>query len=527
MIKPLLLYLFLFAATVPAQVCFTPEIITECQDLGEDLVAGDFDNDGMPDLAVTLSYLKKVQLLKGLGTGSFVSLGLLTASNTPARITGGDFNNDGNMDFAVNNQFYNATIFHGNGSFGFSSSSPAAFTTGWSRLGITNGDFNNDGTKDLVVCYDGSNNIGLLIANGNNYNPPGALLSVGNRPADLVAADFNGDGNQDIVTANATDNTVSLRFGNGAGSFSAVNTFSTDLDPGSVISDDFNGDGGPDLVTANCGPANTGTNTISVLLNNGQGGFMAAQNIFVGTCTSDVATGDFNGDGNRDLVVSVTMGQQVAILLGNGLGGFSAPVYIPSLIYPLFVVTADFNADGKDDFAVTHPGRVGVFLNTGTFMNVSSSSTVICAGESVTLQVSGGGGKSYGWSTGSTDTSITVAPLINTAYTVLTTDSSGCANSAVYGIHVDACAGLKQFKNPETELFTSYPNPATGSQFTVRSGADLEVSVINLTGQLVKTVALSAANQHSITISNLPPGSYLLSAQSGGFKTVRRIVLCR
>ena len=59
------------------------------------------------------------------------------------------------------------------------------------------------------------------------------------------------------------------------------------------------GDGIPDLVVANAG-----SNTVSVLLGNGNGTFQAQQTFATGTSPSSVAVGDVNGDGKPDIVVA-------------------------------------------------------------------------------------------------------------------------------------------------------------------------------------------------------------------------------
>ncbi len=81
--------------------------------------------------------------------------------------------------------------------------------------------------------------------------------------------------------------------------FLAAQNFATDTEPLSVAVGDFNGDGRPDLAVANFG-----SNSVSVLLGNGNGTFQAAQNFTTGSNPASVAVGDFNGDGRLDLAVA-------------------------------------------------------------------------------------------------------------------------------------------------------------------------------------------------------------------------------
>ena len=93
------------------------------------------------------------------------------------------------------------------------------------------------------------------------HNRTSALYSV-------AIGDLNGDGKPDLATANGTTNTVSVLLNRGDGSFRAKLDYSTGHGPGSVAIGDLNGDGKPDLATAN-----DDANTVSVLLNRGDGAF--------------------------------------------------------------------------------------------------------------------------------------------------------------------------------------------------------------------------------------------------------------
>jgi hypothetical protein len=74
-------------------------------------------------------------------------------------------------------------------------------------------------------------------------------------------ADVDGDGFPDLVTANADSDSVSVLLGQGDGTFQPEQRFAVGRDPWAVVVADLNGDGVPDLVTANLGSA-----SVSVLL---------------------------------------------------------------------------------------------------------------------------------------------------------------------------------------------------------------------------------------------------------------------
>ena len=115
----------------------------------------------------------------------------------------------------------------------------------------------------------------------------------------------------------------------------------------SVAVGDFNHDGQPDLVTAN-----SDSLTVSVLLGTGTGSFSPAVQYAVGAVGSppnSVAVGDFNGDGVEDLVTSDAdlsdNSVNVSVLLGNGDGTFQNAVNYAAGFGPHAVAVGDFNGD--------------------------------------------------------------------------------------------------------------------------------------------------------------------------------------
>src|SRR5205823_3808779 len=106
----------------------------------------------------------------------------------------------------------------------------------------------------------------------------------------VAVGDFNRDGITDLAVANYLSNTVSVLLGNGAGGFGPATSFATDIRPIWVAIGDFNRDGNSDLAVA----AQT-NNDVSILLGNGAGGFAAHTDFAVGTQPISVAVGDFSG----------------------------------------------------------------------------------------------------------------------------------------------------------------------------------------------------------------------------------------
>src|SRR5215471_10582327 len=146
---------------------------------------------------------------------------------------------------------------------------------------------------------------------------------VDNGPAAVAVADFNGDGIPDIATANFNTDSVSVLLGNGDGSFqpainSGTNGVGRCTDTGTncnigLVVGDLNGDGIPDLVVLDS------TAYATVLLGNGDGTFQVGTRYFVGEGPIAIAIADFNGDGALDIAVS-SGGNGLIVRLGNGDG---------------------------------------------------------------------------------------------------------------------------------------------------------------------------------------------------------------
>src|SRR5437667_69750 len=109
------------------------------------------------------------------------------------------------------------------------------------------------------------------LLSGVTFSPP-VSYGVGLFPTSVAVADFNGDGKPDLAVANYFSNSVSLLFGNGDGTFLAAQNIGPMYGPTWVAVADFNGDGRPDLAVA------TVFGSSSVLLGNGDGTFQDAQN---------------------------------------------------------------------------------------------------------------------------------------------------------------------------------------------------------------------------------------------------------
>ena len=143
---------------------------------------------------------------------------------------------------------------------------------------------------------------------------------------------------------------------------------------------DFNGDGIVDLVTGNnCGD-NSSCQGLTVYLGKGDGTFQNGITSMSQIPATDVAIGDFNGDGKLDVAAAayVNGGQDgtLQIELGNGDGTFTQgqSVSLPSNLISFSITAGDFNNDGKLDLALTVPNQILLYQGNGdgTFTSAGS-----------------------------------------------------------------------------------------------------------------------------------------------------------
>jgi flagellin-like hook-associated protein FlgL len=163
--------------------------------------------------------------------------------------------------------------------------------------------------------------------------------------------DFNGDGLPDLVSADQGSNTLSVLLGNGNGTFQAKQTYATGTEPLWVSAGDFNGDGKPDLVSADYN-----SNVLSVFLANGDGTFQARQTYATGSNPASVEAADLNSDGVLDLVAADYSSNTVSVLLGNVGGTSTSTLPLISTISGISVAT--------QSQALTAQGSIDSLLDT-------------------------------------------------------------------------------------------------------------------------------------------------------------------
>jgi Bacterial Ig-like domain (group 3)/FG-GAP-like repeat/FG-GAP repeat len=365
------------------------------------IAIGDVNGDGHPDILASNSCNNSSScsngafvVLLGNGDGTFQSGVQYNSGGLQTQSLGlADLNGDGKLDVVVSNQCSsnsncedggNATVFLGNGDGTFQqSASYANGSNNFEEMGpdsssILLADVNGDGKTDVLVtssCYGGNficdtGAVSVLLGYGDGtldgavlYQPQG-LDAYG-----LATADVNGDGNPDVLVAeqcqdsNCTTGAVSVLLGNGDGTFQPGGIYASGgLYALWIVTGDVNGDGKTDVVVSNecASNSNCSQGTLSVLLGNGDGTFQSPITYATGEDGQSVTLADVNGDGKLDIVLSEECADSncdsgaVAIMLGNGDGTFQSAVsYNSGGTWTMGAAAGDVNGDGKADLVVS------------------------------------------------------------------------------------------------------------------------------------------------------------------------------
>lgn len=184
-------------------------------------------------------------------------------------------------------------------------------------------------------------------------------------PNSLTHADIDGDGDEDLIVANSFTNTVSVLLGQGDGSFAEEVSYAVGTHPHTIAVADFTGDGVPDLAVANAGgDPDLPPGDLAVLPGNGGGSFRSEIRSPTTVQPVYIVAADFNSDGAVDLV-SASLTRGIAVFLGRGNGTFEAGTVYAMFVNASSVVVVDLNGDAVPDLAVADFGGGRVILLRG------------------------------------------------------------------------------------------------------------------------------------------------------------------
>jgi hypothetical protein len=176
------------------------------------VAVGDFNGDGNQDIAVANNfYAGSVNIFLGNGDGTFARAPSIDDGHAwHNAVAVGDFNGDGIPDLAVTDSTGTTVgVFLGNGDGTFQHA--RTFAVGFRPWSVAVGDFNGDGNQDLAVANLGSDTVSVLLGNGDGSFQGAQSYAAGPSPVSVAVGDFNGDGFPDLAVANDNNaDTVSV-----------------------------------------------------------------------------------------------------------------------------------------------------------------------------------------------------------------------------------------------------------------------------------------------------------------------------
>ncbi len=280
----------------------------------------------------------------------------------------GDYNNDGDLDILLTGTTDGTTgvskIYRNNGDNTFAEQTGIALT-GVFRSSVAWGDYDNDGDLDILLTgTDGTTTISKIYRNnGNNtFTEQTGINLVGVRSSSVAWGDYDNDGDLDILMTGSTSvagitPASKIYRNNGNNSFSEQTEIAlVTVYRGSVAWGDYDNDGALDILLT--GLIASGTEPISkIYRNNGDNSFTEQTGIsLTGVYNSSVAWGDYDNDGDLDILLTGTYGTTTIskIYRNNGDNTFAEQTGIALTGVGLSSVAwGDYDNDGDLDILLT------------------------------------------------------------------------------------------------------------------------------------------------------------------------------
>lgn len=218
------------------------------------LATGDFNEDGLLDIAAATRSASAVGVLLNSalhpGYVTFATPLLADAPGGPVGVVSADFNRDGRLDLAYadsEGDTVGLLYGRGDGTFQFPALIGAQEGASW----IAAGDWNADGWTDAAVTNLTAGTITVLLNDGSGGLDATQHVAAGQAPGVVIAAEIDGSPGPDLACTDQNGAVVTIFSNNGSGSFAHWQTLPTGARPLSVAAGDYDADGRTDLASAN------------------------------------------------------------------------------------------------------------------------------------------------------------------------------------------------------------------------------------------------------------------------------------
>lgn len=368
------------------------------------VTTGDFYHDGNPAIAVADNQGNKVVLLRtqinSAAPGPCGMLGLTRGTElpniaAPIALAAADFDHDDKLDLAVVGSA-GLSVFFGNGDGTFQDGSANPMAAGTSPNSIAVADFNGDDRPDIIVGNAGSNDVSIFFFNkGQHAFDSPCTVSVGRNATFVVAQDLNGDSRPDFaVTSQQTNDVVVFLQSTSTGTptvptcptasltFTSLPAVKLPQQPHALAFDNFDqtNPSRPGFAVALSSNVSGTDGNVKVFLasspTSGGLSYSSAGTLTVTSPTgaqsasfpSALGTGDVNGDGRPDVIVTDQANDTVVIFLATGNGSFATSL-IPFAINgqgPVGIAVAKIDGDAIPDIVTANQddGSVSVLVSS-------------------------------------------------------------------------------------------------------------------------------------------------------------------
>jgi len=300
-----------------------------------------------------------------------------SVGRAPQAMTVGDFNGDGLLDLAtVNSTSDDVSVLIGNGNGTFRSA--VSFGVGKIPLAVVSQDMDRDGILDLVVALSGVDQVVMLKGDGEGFFKINGSQTSGKGTTFLAASDVDGDGWSDVIAINSgrfgyyPPFNLSVLLNDRQGNLQHPVTYENDgregMFPTGVLIEDLTNDGLLDLAVTWSQPSWQPANgLISILRNTGKGTFSLLKDLHVGFTLSAIDSADFDHNGLPDLVVTSLYADTVRLLLQKTPGVFHPLDPMKVGFAPVGLAIQDFNGDEEWDLGVVNrdSNSLSLFVGNG------------------------------------------------------------------------------------------------------------------------------------------------------------------
>lgn len=324
-----------------------------------DGVVADFNADGIPDVGALDTDRGRMDVFLRDGSGGHEHR-ILDHGRPSGVMAVGRFDDDPFPDLIVGGAGLGVWIYRADGTGGFELIQSYLVERSATDLVVTNVNDRVDSHLDVLVAMEDAIGVRALLGRGDGTFDLGPTARVDPGPADIEVGDFNEDGHVDYVS-----NTGVIRFGDGFGTFPLAAQLPIDDRIAPMAIADVNVDGHLDIGIA---MSEAGIDRLEVYLGDGAGGFAAPlmSSLPVQLAPTKLALVDFDHDGIPD-VASGGRGDSLAALAGNGDGTFRSTSDPPTMDETLAFAAQDMNGDGAKDI-VTFGRRSAIVHRNYTFL---------------------------------------------------------------------------------------------------------------------------------------------------------------